>query len=207
MGRRNRARPPARPKPFLDPKPVILVVTEGQNTEPEYLEQFKVAVRNARVELDVHGGRGVPVSIVEYAKLLKKAAEERSRKEEDDNLRYDAVWCVFDVDQHPRIEDAIESARHAGIEIALSNPCIELWLLLHFQDQPGAQDRHSARRLLKKHIPDYNKHIEFRLFRSGYEVAVRRAKRLDEEADADNERGRNPSSGFWRLTEAIRTGA
>ena len=47
--------------------------------------------------------------------------------EEDDNLRYDSVSCVFGVDDHPHIPDATAMARDKGIELAVSNQCFELW--------------------------------------------------------------------------------
>ena len=41
--RRNRTRSPARGRPRLEPKPLILVVCEGEKTEPNYFSSFKSA--------------------------------------------------------------------------------------------------------------------------------------------------------------------
>jgi len=38
--RRDRKRPPGRPAAFLDPKPVVLVVSEGEVTEKQYIQGF-----------------------------------------------------------------------------------------------------------------------------------------------------------------------
>ncbi len=38
--RRDRDRRPGRRAPFREPKPVILIVCEGERTEPEYFEGF-----------------------------------------------------------------------------------------------------------------------------------------------------------------------
>ena len=140
-------------------------------------------------------------------KILRERAEKRARREKDENLRFDEVWCVFDIDQHPNVPDAKQMARDNGIELAVSNPCIELWLWLHFADQPGMQDRHRLQAMMKQHIHNYDKHVEYSDYAPGYEEAVRRASRLDEIAREDNEEGRNPTTGVWRLTESIRSDA
>ncbi len=205
MRKRDRERRTARRAPYKDSKPLILVVTEGEVTEPEYLDGFKKAAKNPRVEIKVVGGAGVPKTIVEVAKDRKKGAEKRARRENDENLRYDEVWCVFDIDNHPNIPDAKQMARGNGLELAISNPCFELWLWLHFADQPGMQDRHRLQSMMKKHIPGYNKHVDYSDYAPGYDEAVKRASRLDENAELDNDEGRNPTTGVWRLTESIRS--
>ena len=60
----------------------------------------------------------------------------------------------FDVDEHPGISDAKQMARASGIKLAISNPCFELWLLLHFREQPGPQNRHRIQHILKTHVRD-----------------------------------------------------
>lgn len=203
MGKRDRKRRPARRKAFKESKPLILIVTEGEATEPEYLEGLARACKNSRVRIEVVGGAGVPKTIVESARDRKKEAKTRARREKDDNLLFDEVWCVFDVDEHPNIPDAKQMARDNGIELAISNPCIELWLWLHFADQPGIQDRKKLKSKLKQYIPGYNKHVDYSDYAAGYEAAVQRAERLDANAKADGEEGRNPTTGVWRLTEKI----
>jgi hypothetical protein len=204
VGKRDRERRPARRKPFKESKPIILIVTEGKVTEPEYLDGLARAFKNSRVKIEVVGGAGVPKTIVEAAKDRKKEAEKRARRERDENLLFDEVWCVFDVDEHPNIPDAKQMARDNGIEIAISNPCIELWLWLHFAEQPGMQHRDNMQSMLKQHIPNYDKHAEYSDCAAGYDAAVKRAKQLDKNATADNDDGRNPTTGVWRLTESIR---
>jgi hypothetical protein len=184
---------------------VILVVTEGKVTEKEYIEGFAKSVRNNRVEVKVYEGAGVPKTVVETAKERKRTAEQRAEREGDDNLRYDEVWAVFDVDEHPSIPDAKQMARDNGIDLAVSNPCIELWLWLHFAEQPGIQHRHDLQQMMKKHIAGYKKHVDFDDYRDRYDDAVRRSCRLDEQAVEVHEEGRNPTTGVWRLTESIRT--
>jgi RloB-like protein len=114
------------------------------------------------------------------------------------------VWCVFDVDDHTRFDDAVQMARDNGIELAVSNPCFELWLLLHFQDSPGMRGRTRIQKLLRQHVPGYDKKVEYATYDPGYGEAVTRAERLNEAAEKDGEPGRNATTGVYRLTESIR---
>lgn len=202
--RRERHRRPARRASFRDPKPLILVVCEGEQTEPQYLRGFERACRNARVKIEIAKERGVPMTLVRIAKSLKADAEEQARRERDDNLAYDAVWCVFDVDDHPRVSDAIVMARDNGVELAISNPCFELWLLLHFRPNPGMQSRQRITEMLCGHVSDYRKHVDFELYLSGYAQAVKRASSIEKNAKSRGDSLQNPSTRVHVLTESIR---
>lgn len=204
MARRNRKRTPARRRPSRDPRPLLLIVTEGKITEPEYLYGLVAAIRNPRVTIKIKPEGSDPKTLVTIARDLKKSKEKQARREGDINLRYDEVWCVCDVDDHLTLGDARQMARDHEIDLVVSNPCFELWLWLHFAEQPGMRHRDDLISMLKKHIADYDKHVDFQGYEHGYEEAVRRANRLEEEATADNDEGRNPSTGVWRLTESIR---
>lgn len=182
------------------------MLCEGKNTEPQYIKGFKRWCRNPLVDVEIAPDHGVPRTLVERARDLAKEAKERARREQDDNLSYDEVWCVFDRDEHPHVDDACQMARDNDIEIALSNPCFELWLLLHFRESPGLQNRWDVVRMLKKFVPGYDKHVDFDVYASGYEAAVVRARRLDEAARTDGEEDRNPTTGVHRMTESIREG-
>jgi hypothetical protein len=186
---------------------VILVVSEGAVTEPEYIEGFADACHNSRVRVKTEEGVGVPRSVVEVAKKMKKEADRRAVAEEDDNLRFDEVWCVFDVDDHPDVANSKQMAIDNGIDLAISNPCVELWLWLHFADQPGMQHRHAMQHKLKEHVPGFDKHVKYADYAAGYEAAWKRAKQLETAAKAAGEADRNPSTGVWRLTESIRKGS
>nr|WP_233261445.1 RloB family protein [Vitiosangium sp. GDMCC 1.1324] len=177
---------------------------EGENTEPQYIDAFRKWCRNSRVDVEIAKERGVPLTLVRAAKERKVQAEKEASKAEDDNIAYDEVWCVFDVDEHPNLSDAQQMASANGIKLAISNPCFELWLLLHFRENPGMQHRHDVQKMVVGFVSDYDKHVDFELFKVGYPAAVMRAKRLDEHASADGESGRNPTTNVYQLTESIR---
>ncbi|MBT3327545.1 MAG: RloB domain-containing protein [Gemmatimonadales bacterium] len=201
--KRRRSRRPARRRAIKEPKRRLLVVCEGERTEPEYLRGFQRHVRNATVEIEIPNERGDPKKLVEIAKERGDQARHDAARQRDDFLAFDEVWCVFDRDEHTRFDDAVSMARDNGIELAVSNPCVELWLLLHFRDSPGARHRHDIQRLMRNHLPGYDKGIEFDAVAFGIKEASTRARRLDDDAQSMGEAGRNPTTGFYRLTDSI----
>ena len=78
--------------------------------------------------------------------------------------------------------------------MAVSNPCFELWLILHFRGSPGRQERNWLHREMKIHVKSYDKKVEFSDYTSGYAEAVKRAEALDQEAAKAGEAGRNPTT-------------
>ena len=178
---------------------------EGKVTEPEYFRGFANACSNPRVTLQIAPEAGVPLTVVTLARDRKKAAETRAEDEKDENLKYDSVWAVFDVDDHPNIPAAIQMARDNHIQLAISNLAFELWLLLHFRDHPEMKGRKDVRRLLNKFLKKYDKHIDFDDCQAGYDEAVKRASRLDRCNLQACQHGPNPSTEVYRLTESIRS--
>jgi hypothetical protein len=203
----GRKKPEARRPPTRTPKERFLVLTEGARTEKDYVVALAQQTRAALVEVVVPRDHGMPITLVRAAKKRREEAEVSAQGERDDNLRFDAVWCVFDVDQHPNLKTAIEEARTAGIEVAVSNPCFELWLLLHFRESPGLRSGAEVAQLLRGFVAGYEKRVDFSAFAPGYADAVKRAERMQGAADGAGEPTRNPTTGVWRLTEAIRKDA
>ncbi|WP_421827432.1 RloB family protein [Larkinella sp.] len=112
-----------RAAPNRQTKPTILIVCEGENTEPSYFDSFRLS--SATVES--YGGRKQPVNVVKHAIYLA------SQK------KYDEVWCVFDKDDisDEDFNDAIDQAEAAGFKVAYSNQAFEYWFILHFEDHKG----------------------------------------------------------------------
>jgi hypothetical protein len=183
---------------------LILVVCEGEFTEPEYIHGFKGAhgINTVRVEVVNRGGD--PQAVVQKAVELRDRAASEADRAGDPYLAYDEVWCVFDVDQHKRLSAARALADRHEVELAVSNPCFELWLFLHFAEHGAHATPAHARRLLKAHLPRYDKHLAFDDVAPGYPEAVRRAGGLDRHHEELGQAGGNPSTGVYRLTEHLR---
>lgn len=177
-------------------------------TEACYFEDWRAELRTALVEIEIAKEHGVPRSLVAEAAAKLKGARRAARRERDDSLAYDQVWCVFDVDEHPGVAAALDQARAHGIEIAISNPSFELWALLHFRDHRAYLERHDARSLLKEHLPAYDKRLPAEQLRPLYEDARSRACWLAEEHERCGAGVTdNPSSSVWTLVDALRRAA
>lgn len=144
-----------------------------------------------------------PERLVRQAIAKRKAGEDAARRVRDDNLRYHHVWCVVDVDQHARLPAARRLAQENGIGLAVSNPCFELWALLHFHDQRAHIDGRAVRGALCTFLPGYEKRLDCIAMEPHRPVAVERARALDNEHERNGTPHDNPSTGVWRLTEAI----
>jgi RloB-like protein len=104
-----------------------LIVCEGSNTEPDYIEHFTQFFRVGVLEMVIIGGAGETIRVVERA------------KKENEKGGFDQVWVVFDKDDFPthHFDNAIQMAQAAGFGVAYSNQAFEYWLLLHFEDHQG----------------------------------------------------------------------
>ena len=131
---RSFRRPPASRN---DPGSAILIVTEGVNTEPAYIDRIKEQFAAPTVELVSHGaGRGDPRALADEALRLRESRRKqmRDRKLGIHKLAdFDEIWIVFDTDvlTPQKLNDGMVYARSKGIHTALSEPCFEFWLLLH----------------------------------------------------------------------------
>jgi hypothetical protein len=154
--------------------------------------------------VDARGPTGVPLTVVKAAIDERARAALEAKQQRDDHLRWDDVWAVVDIDDHPHVAEAKQLATDNGIQLAVSNPCFELWALLHFQDQRAHIDRSKLRTALRKHLPGYDKVLGFARLAPHQADAVRRARELDAAAERAERPGRNPTTGMPALVEAIR---
>jgi hypothetical protein len=199
---RKAARELLRRKPRLDPRPRILIVCEGRATEPQYFRDFTQEFRSV-VNLVVVDEGGTPKTLVERAIHEKQEAARRARRSNDSSTRFADIWCVFDIDEHPLIAEARLQATQHGIHCVVSNPCFELWLLLHFQDQTAHIERHDAQARCREHLVGYDKRADFRALQPEYQVAVDRAQALLDRNARDGEPERNPYTLVHQLTRII----
>jgi hypothetical protein len=194
----------------------ILVVTEGTKTEPSYLEEIRSAygLHSANVAFQP-GRRGTsPLDVVDYAERLfvhgdaYRGVRPRS---------FDQVYAVFDRDEHANYFAALQKAsaldglllnderqrvRFAAIP---SNPCFELWLLLHFEEVLAPMHRNDVLARLRSHVPGYEKGTRgmFKTTRASLDVATRRANAMAQSADARSDAG--PFTAFHELVIRLTT--
>lgn len=171
----------------------------GRRTEPEYLRRLKGLVRNGTIKVKEVEGAGQPARLVGEAVRLRDQDVQASGRVD----AYDEVWCVFDRDEHPGFDEACARAEREGLHVAASNPCFELWLLLHFRDHRSHQSRHAVQRLLEAETGRSGKSLGFDPTLASVEAAIQRAAALDQEAEALGAPRRNPSTEVYRLAGQI----
>ncbi len=123
-----------RPQRHLNPRPrkrSLLIQCEGQETEPNYLDELcKACGVRRRLEVRVKSGKG------QNAKVTVEAAiAEGSRRLLGEKI-YDDVCCVLDVEHiahKAKLDEAVTLAQKHGIRLFLSHPSFEVWLIAHFE--------------------------------------------------------------------------
>ena len=105
------------------PRRRILIVCEGERTEALYFEALKKDFRLPNANINIVPSRRDPLAIVALA----------VRGIEEEN--YDEAWCIFDTEfgtYNAKFVPAVVLADKKDIQLAISNPAFEFWLLLHF---------------------------------------------------------------------------
>jgi hypothetical protein len=163
------------------------VVTNGVSTEVDYFDALRREPWVTADKVKVKFESGEPGAIVLRAARIR-----------DDNA-YDDAWVVCDVDEFDT-EPAVATATGRGVNLALSLPSFEIWLILHLPGGcPPFNNAKQAGRYLKSLLPNWDKtSLKFSDFSDGVFDAVERAKRMGEPPDA------NPSTAVWRLIESLR---
>jgi hypothetical protein len=194
---------PSRPQANTIPKKRILVFTEGAATEPIYLTHLH-RLHRERISVVIDARHGSPLTLVGSAVAERKHLQREERRGR--GAGYDEYWCVFDVDEHPGLDAALELAGNNGVSVALSNPCIELWFVLHSVDQTAHVHRHEAQ-AMNRRLHGFDKRptaSALEHFAANFAEAKRRANALDEMHRRNQSRERsNPSTSMPPLVDVI----
>ena len=108
---------------------VFYIATEGSVTERKYFDALvrHYNLRNVRL-LKKARTRSSPSQVIE-----RLERQMRSRKDDFGVELKEEYWAVFDTDKSTAeaLVRLSARARRKQIQLAASNPCFELWLLLH----------------------------------------------------------------------------
>lgn len=179
------------------------MLTEGSVTERDYLKILERG--NPQIKIDLADSGMVPLSLVERARQHMKQNKQAKRRTRTPD--FDEIWCVFDVDDHPHVKRAQQEARDSGIRTVVSNPCFELWLLLHKQDQTAHIDRRALQRKCQILNLIDGKRIRpeaISLLIENFVKARQRAIDLDERHKGNGSPPNwNPSTNAWEIAQAV----
>ena len=162
---------------------IILVICEGE-TEESYVNLLKNWYKlPIRIVSHVAGTRVSPSFVEKRTNELKISRE--------DNVQ---AYLMYDMD----VEAINKKVRSCKADLLLSNPCFELWLLLHAKDQRSAISTDDTIKALRNSNPVWQRYAKSaftdkqKVFLIEYtSIAVDRAMHL---AEFDN-----PSSGIYKL--------
>ena len=189
----------------------VLIVTEGEKTEVNYFKEIRRYFRLPSATVRVCPADGTnPLQVVTFASELCQKVREWER-----------VFCVIDRDQHAFYDRALGLAleldgryrndERQSIQFTAipSNPCFELWLLLHFQRSEAFIHGNEVVRRVTAHIDGYRKGRSdiFSKTRTGLDTAYANAERLRARVERP---GDNPSTEvdvLVRLLCGLRGGA
>lgn len=179
------------------PKERILILCEGEKTEPNYFKSFRVT--SAKVE--VFGMGANTVSLVREAIRKKREAVKEAEP-------FDEIWCVFDRDSFPKknFEGAFLLASRNDIKIAYSNEAFELWYLLHFHYFNTGISRTLYQEKLTKCLGKTYKKNSTTTYEDLLQMqanAIKNAKKLISQYEQVNPEKDNPSTTVFLLVEKL----
>ena len=176
---------------------LIVIATEGAKTERIYFKDFisPKYYQNPRVHVNVikrKSNKSAPKYVIDALDEFKK--EYRLRGD-------DELWMVIDTDNWPdkQLSDVATKCHQKDYSLAVSNPCFELWLLLHVKDldEYGAdmlkklesnhkvnQNRTVLENELSQILDGYNKsNPDTEAFLPHVRYAIQQAQKLEKDPD------------------------
>lgn len=166
---------------------IVLVICEGE-TEENYINLMKKWYKfPVRIVSRIEGTKITQALVDKHERGLKISAKDKVD-----------TFLMYDMDV-PAINEKLMVCK---AELLLSNPCFEIWLLLHAKEQKSALSSEAVLRELKKSASvwnSYNKSVytdtQKTFLREHLKDAVDRAKALKD--------FQNPSSRIYRLLEIL----
>lgn len=170
---------------------LFVIATEGTETEKQYFEALNGY--NPRIYIKV-------LEKLDTASAPKKVLNYLNKFKNEYNLRKDdELWLVIDRDyqswEEKEIREVAQLCHQKKYHLALSNPCFELWLLLHleyfcnyddemkqqiFDNKAVTSNRNFIDEELRKHLKGYNKsNLRTEEFIPFIKLAIQQAKALD----------------------------
>ena len=176
------------PSPSLRMRKIALVICEGE-TEVCYINLLKSWYKSPiRIISHIEGTKITPSLVEKRTKELKISQWDKVH-----------TFLMYDMD----VQAINEKLHKCKAEMLLSNPCFEIWLLLHAKDQKASIDTDALIKELKKSAPVWKNYTKSAFtdtqksfLNNNTDIAVTRAKKLRE--------FQNPSTGIYKLIEFLK---
>ena len=175
---------------------LIVIASEGKDTERIYFKALAKEYTNPRVHVHILERSKDEQNNSSPEHVLKQLNDYKGHYELESD---DELWLVVDRDRWTEAmlsRVATECAQDNFMHVALSNPCIELWLLLHLVDatlltseeeQLWMENRRKSKNAdpylkvrLRQEMGSYHESsYDAKMLIEHVEVAIARAKALD----------------------------
>ena len=179
---------------------LVVIASEDKYAVKQYFDRFRPERIQFKV-LPTEDSRSSPTNVKE--RLDKFKAEYATEPD-------DQFWLCIDTDHWSEpnhiknLMQVVQHCRQKEYRLAISNPCFELWLLLHFQDcsPDSAVNCEQVESQLRQISGGYNKKHGHRLLLDVDNVrqAVARAKLMDNPADLIPQK---PTTRVYLLIEEL----
>ena len=130
---------------------VIIISAEGVVTEPSYFNCLKKLVEGVSVKvLKKPSSKSSPIDVL---RNVEKKVWYEDLKEGDE------VWVVIDKDNwtEEQFKEVLKWENSNNYNnVAISNPCFEYWLVLHFE-MCHSMNKDDCMKVLKKYLGSYKK--------------------------------------------------
>lgn len=113
---------------------LIVIASEGKDTERIYFKALAKEYTNPRVHVHILERSEAEQNNSSPEHVLEQLNDYKSQYELEAD---DELWLVVDKDRWTEAmlsRVAAECSQEVAMHMALSNPCFELWLLLHIED-------------------------------------------------------------------------
>ncbi|MEM6300084.1 MAG: RloB family protein [Bacteroidota bacterium] len=163
-------------KPFRDAT-LFVVVCEGERTEPNYFKFFDRLTKRVKVEpVPSEDGKSAPKHLIENARKAAAKIEAGGDYE---------LWIILDMDAwgEAQIREVLKRVRDQGSwQVAISNPCFEVWLFNHFMYDQTPEEHNNKCQVWKKALGDLlPSGFDFQLHPSHLHLAIKQSKDTYEE--------------------------
>ncbi len=192
----------------------ILIVCEGEKTEPLYIKEIQSEKRLSSANVQIFSSKfgTEPLQVVDYAEMLffngdlVKGIEPK---------KFERVVTVFDRDDHLTYHNALEKMRALNgahkndneevvyFQAIASVPCFELWLLLHFEDVLAPIHRNDVFRRLKTYLQHYDKGQGGHWAATKHNLAVAKLRAEIKAEFIDPRNGNEPYTGMHYLVDML----
>lgn len=167
-----------RQRKLLKRKPICVIATEGKETEYIYFNRIRELHKEKIYTIHIlptdQRGRSAPKHIIQRIEDFKS-------KKVSTQMKTDEYWAVVDFDEwgETQLKKAFEECENNKFNLAVSNPCFELWLNFHRDTLKTPKTCPECERELKRFLGDYSKNnYDVDKLISKLDKAITKAKQL-----------------------------